>query len=51
LVILAFMLASITADAKIPPLSPEQLERGADLIIEGTVHAVEADGEVTHDHC
>jgi hypothetical protein len=45
------MLASITADAKIPPLSPEQLERGADLIIEGTVHAVEADGEVTHDHC
>ena len=48
---LAFMSVSITSNAKIPPLSTEELQRQADLIIEGTIHTVEKDGKVYHDSC
>ena len=45
---LCFPIAALAAT---PPMSDEQLEARADLIITGKVYVVEKDGEVIMDHC
>lgn len=39
------------ARALIPPMSQDDLERNASLILDGRVIKVEKVGQVTHDHC
>ena len=51
LVLVALTLPAADSPAKIPPLSKQELERRADLIIEGLVVATKKEGKVARDSC